>query len=189
MSKYIKIDGVPYVAELVNKLDGDALVSKKERDEMLKKLIRYDRELYMDALTGAYNRRYYEDQLKSVDMVAGVAMIDLDDFKFYNDTYGHNAGDLVLETVVKIIRNNIRKTDMLVRFGGDEFLVYIDNTKPEKLERKLENIRLAILKMRIDKNDEKDISCSMGVTLGRGRVKYEDLFRQADSALYMAKTN
>jgi GGDEF domain-containing protein len=111
------------VAELVNKLDGDALVSKKERDEMLKKLIRYDRELYMDALTGAYNRRYYEDQLKSVDMVAGVAMIDLDDFKFYNDTYGHNAGDLVLETVVKIIRNNIRKTDMLVRFGGDEFLL------------------------------------------------------------------
>ena len=58
VSKYIKIDGVPYVAELVNKLDGDALVSKKERDEMLKKLIRYDRELYMDALTGAYNRRY-----------------------------------------------------------------------------------------------------------------------------------
>ena len=57
------------------------------------------------------------------------------------------------------------------------------------MERKLENIRLAILKMRIDKNDEKDISCSMGVTLGRGRVKYEDLFRQADSALYMAKTN
>lgn len=114
VSKYIKIDGVPYVAELVNKLDGDALVSKQERDEMLKKLIRYDRELYMDALTGAYNRRYYEDQLKSVDMVAGVAMIDLDDFKFYNDTYGHNAGDLVLETIVKIIRNNIRKTDMLV---------------------------------------------------------------------------
>ena len=76
VSKYIKIDGVPYVAELVNKLDGDALVSKQERDEMLKKLIRYDRELYMDALTGAYNRRYYEDQLKSVDMVAGVAMID-----------------------------------------------------------------------------------------------------------------
>ena len=79
--------------------------------------------------------------------------------------------------------------DIIGRFGGDEFLVYIDNTKPEKLERKLENIRLAILKMRIDKNDEKDISCSMGVTLGRGRVKYEDLFRQADSALYMAKTN
>ena len=143
VSKYIKIDGVPYVAELINKLDGDALVSKQERDEMLKKLIRYDRELYMDALTGAYNRRYYEDQLKSVDMVAGVAMIDLDDFKFYNDTYGHNAGDLVLETVVKIIRNNIRKTDMLVRFGGDEFLLVMPDILESSFRKKLKQIQEA----------------------------------------------
>ena len=144
VSKYIKIDGVPYVAELVNKLDGDALVSKKQRDEMLKKLIRYDKELYMDALTGAYNRRYYEDQLKSVDMVAGVAMIDLDDFKFYNDTYGHNAGDLVLETVVKIIRNNIRKTDMLVRFGGDEFLLVMPDILESSFRKKMKQIQEAI---------------------------------------------
>ena len=75
------------MVELVNKLDGDILINEDGRDEMLKKLIRYDRELYMDALTGTYNRRYYEDQLKQTEMVAGVAMIDLDDFKLHNDTY------------------------------------------------------------------------------------------------------
>ncbi len=80
-------------------------------------------------------------------------------------------GDAVIAMVAGSIKSTLDREDIIGRFGGDEFLVYIDNTKPENLERKLENIRLAILKMRIDKNDEKDISCSMGVTLGHGRVK------------------
>lgn len=187
VSKYIKIDGVPYVAELVNKLDGDALVSKKERDEMLKKLIRYDRELYMDALTGAYNRRYYEDQLKSVDMVAGVAMIDLDDFKFYNDTYGHNAGDLVLETVVKIIRNNIRKTDMLVRFGGDEFLLVMPDILESSFRKKLKQIQEAIHIAEVPGYLQLRMSVSIGGVLStRGTI--ESAIRRADQYMYQAKT-
>ncbi|MCB5918500.1 GGDEF domain-containing protein, partial [Lachnospiraceae bacterium 210521-DFI.3.101] len=140
-SRYIEIEGIPYVVELVNKLDGDILINEDGRDEMLKKLIRYDRELYMDALTGAYNRRYYEDQLKQTEMVAGVAMIDLDDFKLHNDTYGHNAGDLVLETVVNVIRNSIRKTDVLVRFGGDEFLLVMPDILEASFQKKLKQIQ------------------------------------------------
>lgn len=187
VSKYIKIDGVPYVAELVNKLDGDALVSKQERDEMLKKLIRYDRELYMDALTGAYNRRYYEDQLKSVDMVAGVAMIDLDDFKFYNDTYGHNAGDLVLETIVKIIRNNIRKTDMLVRFGGDEFLLVMPDILESSFRKKLKQIQEAIHIAEVPGYLQLRMSVSIGGVLStRGTI--ESAIRRADQYMYQAKT-
>lgn len=131
------------------------------------------------------------ERLKTQTMNEECAFIvlDIDNFKNINDTFGHLYGDAVIAMVAGSIKSTLDSEDIIGRFGGDEFLVYIDNTKPEKLERKLENIRLAILKMRIDKNDEKDISCSMGVTLGRGRVKYEDLFRQADSALYMAKTN
>ena len=131
------------------------------------------------------------ERLKTQTMNEECAFIvlDIDNFKNINDTFGHLYGDAVIAMVAGSIKSTLDSEDIIGRFGGDEFLVDIDNTKPEKLERKLENIRLPILKMRIDKNDEKDISCSMGVTLGRGRVKYEDLFRQADSALYMAKTN
>lgn len=186
VSRYICIDGVPYVVEMVNKLDGDALVGKKDRDEMLKKLIRYDRELYMDALTGAYNRRYYEDQLKSVDMIAGVAMIDLDDFKFYNDTYGHNAGDLVLETVVKIIRNNIRKTDVLVRFGGDEFLLVMPDIMESSFKKKLKQIQEAIHIAEVPGYLQLRISVSIGGVLStHGTI--ENAIRKADQYMYQAK--
>lgn len=149
----------------------------------------------IDPLSKVLNRETaiekIRERLKTQTMNEECAFIvlDIDNFKNINDTFGHLYGDAVIAMVAGSIKSTLDSEDIIGRFGGDEFLVYIDNTKPEKLERKLENIRLAILKMRIDKNDEKDISCSMGVALGRGGVKYEDLFRQADSALYMAKTN
>ena len=161
----------------------------KKKEEQLKL------KAYIDPLSKVLNRETaiekIRERLKTQTMNEECAFIvlDIDNFKNINDTFGHLYGDAVIAMVAGSIKSTLDSEDIIGRFGGDEFLVYIDNTKPEKLERKLENIRLAILKMRIDKNDEKDISCSMGVTLGRGRVKYEDLFRQADSALYMAKTN
>ena len=188
VSRYVEIDGVPYIVEMVNRLDGDALVSKAERDAMLKKLIRYDRELYMDALTGAYNRRYYEDQLKKVEMVAGVAMIDLDDFKFYNDTYGHNAGDLVLETVVDVIRSSIRKTDMLVRFGGDEFLLVMPDILEVSFRKKLKQIQEQIHEAEVPGYSQLRMSVSIGGVLStRGTI--ENAIRKADQYMYQAKTS
>ena len=186
VSRYIEIEGIPYVVELVNKLDGDILINEDGRDEMLKKLIRYDRELYMDALTGAYNRRYYEDQLKQTEMVAGVAMIDLDDFKLHNDTYGHNAGDLVLETVVNVIRNSIRKTDVLVRFGGDEFLLVM----PDILEAsfQLKQIQNEIHEAEVPGYSQLQVSVSIGGVLStHGTI--EDAIHKADQCMYQAKTS
>ena len=63
-------------------------------------------------------------------------MIDLDDFKIYNDTYGHEAGDMVLDTVVQIIKKNIRKSDILIRYGGDEFLLLLPDIKGDAFEIK-----------------------------------------------------
>ena len=188
VSRYIEIEGIPYVVELVNKLDGDILINEDGRDEMLKKLIRYDRELYMDALTGAYNRRYYEDQLKQTEMVAGVAMIDLDDFKLHNDTYGHNAGDLVLETVVNVIRNSIRKTDMLVRFGGDEFLLVMPDILEASFQKKLKQIQNEIHAAEVPGYSQLQVSVSIGGVLStHGTI--EDAIHKADQCMYQAKTS
>lgn len=188
VSRYVEIEGIPYVVELVNKLDGDTLISEDGRDEMLKKLIRYDRELYMDALTGAYNRRYYEDQLKQTEMVAGVAMIDLDDFKLHNDTYGHNAGDLVLETVVNVIRNSIRKTDVLVRFGGDEFLLVMPDILEISFQKKLKQIQNEIHAAEVPGYSQIQVSVSIGGVLStHGTI--EDAVHKADQCMYQAKTS
>lgn len=188
VSRYVEIEGIPYVVELVNKLDGDTLISEGGRDEMLKKLIRYDRELYMDALTGAYNRRYYEDQLKQTEMVAGVAMIDLDDFKLHNDTYGHNAGDLVLETVVNVIRNSIRKTDVLVRFGGDEFLLVMPDILEASFQKKLKQIQNEIHAAEVPGYSQLQVSVSIGGVLStHGTI--EDAIHKADQCMYQAKTS
>lgn len=188
VSRYIEIEGIPYVVELVNKLDGDILINEDGRDEMLKKLIRYDRELYMDALTGAYNRRYYEDQLKQTEMVAGVAMIDLDDFKLHNDTYGHNAGDLVLETVVNVIRNSIRRTDVLVRFGGDEFLLVMPDILEASFQKKLKQIQNEIHEAEVPGYSQLQVSVSIGGVLStHGTI--EDAIHKADQCMYQAKTS
>ena len=188
VSRYIEIEGILYVVELVNKLDGDILINEDGRDEMLKKLIRYDRELYMDALTGAYNRRYYEDQLKQTEMVAGVAMIDLDDFKLHNDTYGHNAGDLVLETVVNVIRNSIRRTDVLVRFGGDEFLLVMPDILEASFQKKLKQIQNEIHAAEVPGYSQLQVSVSIGGVLStHGTI--EDAIHKADQCMYQAKTS
>lgn len=92
-SKYVQVDGKPYVMELIKKLDEDSLLGVQDREKIMNKLSKYHKAMYTDALTGASNRIYFEDKLKKSHVPAGVAMIDLDDFKVYNDTCGHDAGD------------------------------------------------------------------------------------------------
>ena len=84
--------------ELIRKLDSDSLIGASERDKLIRQLSQYHVELYRDALTGAYNRRYLEDRSKQKKFTGGAAMIDLDDFKVYNDTLrsrcrGYGAGN------------------------------------------------------------------------------------------------
>ena len=80
----------------------------------------YRAKLYHDVLTGAYNRRYYEDIASRIVGPAGIALMDVDDFKICNDTYGHHAGDLALEAAANAIQSCIRSSDLLIRYGGDE---------------------------------------------------------------------
>ena len=124
-ARYLEIDSEPYVMEMLKKLDENTLTDEEGYEKLTEKLTVYSEKLYRDVLTGAYNRRYFEEKVKNMSLNAGVAVIDLDDFKLFNDTYGHDGGDLVLTTVVNVIRHYIRRTDILVRYGGDEFLLIL----------------------------------------------------------------
>ena len=93
MAKYLEIDGKPYVMELLKSMDKNYLVAQGDRDRLIRSLSGYNERLYSDVLTKVYNRRYFEEELKNQKGPAGIAMIDLDDFKLHNDTYGHKAGD------------------------------------------------------------------------------------------------
>lgn len=130
-ARYAEIDGGPYIMEMMKQLNEDTLLDSDDCEKLMGRLTIYNEKLYRDALTGAYNRRFYEDEVRGMKERAGVAVIDLDDFKLYNDTYGHHAGDMVLETVADIIRNFIRKSDMLIRYGGDEFLLFCRESRPD----------------------------------------------------------
>ena len=188
ISKYVEIDGKPYVMELINQMNADAVMDEDGRNELIKQLSGYNRELYTDALTGIYNRRYYEERIRNSNMSAGVAMIDLDDFKIYNDTFGHDAGDLALTTVVGIIKDNIRRTDMLIRMGGDEFLLVMPDIGEQAFAGKLNQIQEKIHSSKVPGYSQLRISVSIGGVLSGSGSTVERAIRKADQFMYQAKT-
>lgn len=183
---YLEIKGNGYVMELVKRLDEEFLLDAEGCEKLVRKLDGYNQDLYMDALTGSYNRRYYEEQLKEKETSAGVAVIDLDDFKLWNDTYGHGAGDVALQTVVKAIRQSIRKTDSLVRYGGDEFLLFMPEVTEEVFLEKLEYIQKQIRAADIPGFSRMRLSVSIGGVTVREEV-LEHAVRKADRLMYQAK--
>lgn len=100
--------------------------------------------VYTDVLTSVRNRRYYEEKLRSARMNAGVAMIDLDDFRVFNDTCGRHAGDLALGAVAAAIRGGIRSTDELVRLGCDKFVAVMPNIPSDDFARRLRHVSDAV---------------------------------------------
>lgn len=149
----------------------------------------------VDELTGIMNRRGLFDTITSLAFLAkrnefnsAILMIDIDFFKRINDTLGHQAGDCVLRDVANIIKNNIRASDILGRFGGEEFLVYLPQIKNENIHPLAEKIRKAI-----HTKTEKDIpvTASIGAasTIIKGVVTDEihELIKKADQYLFEAK--
>lgn len=186
ISQYVEIDGQPHVVEILNILDDITESSENARVHLTAKVRDYDEELYLDALTGAYNRRYYENRIRKVRGQAGVAMIDLDDFKLYNDTCGHNAGDLVLNTVVGIIRGCIRKTDILIRYGGDEFLLILPDVDEEIFSKKLKQIRDMVCEAEVPGYARLRLTVSIGGVLADNET-IESAVARADGLMYQAK--
>lgn len=186
ISRYVEIDGQPHVVEILNVLDVTTESFENVREQLTAKVRGYDEELYLDALTGAYNRRYYENRIRKVRGHAGVAMIDLDDFKLYNDTCGHNAGDLVLNTVVGSIRGCICKTDILIRYGGDEFLLILQDVDEEIFSKKLKQIRDMVCEAEVPGYARLRLTVSIGGVLADNET-IESAVARADGLMYQAK--
>lgn len=185
-AEYLEIEGTPYVMELIEKLDDDTLIDSDGCEKLVSKLSGYTDKLYRDALTGAYNRRYYEDEARKEITCGGVALIDLDDFKLYNDTYGHSAGDMALISAADAIRKCIRKTDRLIRFGGDEFIVIIDGVSSEDLSARLRQIQTTIHAASVPGYSRIQMSASIGGVVAASEP-VENAFDRADKLMYQAK--
>ena len=144
-------------------------------------------ELYRDPLTGAYNRRYYEEVVRKSIGPAGIALMDVDDFKICNDTYGHHAGDVALETVANAIRSCTRSSDLLIRYGGDEFLLVLPGIPGDFLQTKLEQIRTAAQMTSVPGYSHFRISLSIGGAIQSIADPMENIVRRADWLMYQAK--
>ena len=185
-SRYVEVDGTPCVMECIQKLDYDSLVDAHGKEKLIRTLSQYHTKLYQDVLTGAYNRRYFEDKLRHMQMTAGVAMIDLDDFKVYNDTCGHDAGDAVLETLVQTIQGAVRGNDILIRYGGDEFLLLMPDIQEHIFFQMLHEILRKINAASVPDYPSIHLSVSIGGTFCEN-ASLEDAIHRADALMYQAK--
>lgn len=147
---------------------------------------------YIDPLTGVFNRRRFEKQLqedidrsKRYGYDLSLLLIDIDDFKSINDSFGHAAGDQVLQTVAEVLKRSVRKTDIVARIGGDEFIILLPHTKLDKAE----NARQRILK-ELAKENRKRKSMRLEITIGlkSGSSKgVSDILFESDVDLYRQK--
>jgi len=150
-----------------------------------------------DSLTNVYNRRIF-DQLVLKDMAGqdvnngkmSLIMLDLDNFKQINDTFGHAAGDMVLKTVIGTCQKLLRQADIPGRYGGDEFVFFLPNTDTTGARVIAERLLDGIIKNKFQLEGKTfSVTASLGVSsaAGLGKVSLKDLFRYADQAVYQAK--
>ena len=186
ISKYVEVEGRPCVLELVVKLRKDMPLSFHGREHLVRSLHQYSQELYQDALTGAFNRRYYEEQFCGKDSADGVAVLDVDNFKAINDTYGHQAGDAALRTIVQAIVGCIRNSDILIRYGGDEFLLVFPEIPEPVFNRRLQEITSAVSNAAVPDYPKMHLSVSVGGVYRMSPLS--DAVYRADALMYKAKT-
>lgn len=173
-ARYVEVDGEPRVFFFAQPLDVDG--DGKVMGELL----------YHDALSGVYNRRFYEDRLRHQFIAAGVAIFDLDDFKLVNDTLGHHAGDLAIKAAARAMRSCIRDTDMLVRYGGDEFVLVLPGIGRDDFRNKLRTLARKVAETTVHGYPTLKLAASVGGVLAAGRT-IEDSVRSADKLMYRAK--
>ncbi len=145
-----------------------------------------------DPLTGLYNRRYLEKELALAQEPYGLLMMDIDNFKKENDTYGHAVGDEILKHLARILSASVETGDIIARYGGEEFVILLPRFRDKKkLKRRAENIRIAFESSYVEVNNDptKKIwkTISMGGTIATDQMGPEKVLRTADEAMYEIK--
>lgn len=194
-TKFLKIGAndfvtKPYVKEeLICRVN--ALIEALENIEIIGNMAN------TDFMTGAYNRRYfyntaghYIENAEHNSEPYALAMLDIDFFKKVNDTYGHDAGDLVIKKLAQILRDETKGADLVARFGGEEFCVLLKNVSKEDAVTKFVHLRSKIASSSVAyKQEIIAFTTSIGITFGVDDIKLEELIEEADNALYDAKEN
>ena len=166
LSRYVELHGRGCVLEMVSKLSDGRWLDMGGRRMLLDHGNGMDRSIFLDPLTGAYSRRYFEKFLAESSAIEGVVVIDVDHFKAVNDSYGHLVGDKALQCIAGAVQACLRESDVLVRYGGDEFLLLMPKTKAEGLEGVMERIREAVRSASLQSHPEIRLSVSVGGVYG-----------------------
>jgi diguanylate cyclase (GGDEF)-like protein len=170
-----------------------SLIMVWSRNERMQEL---QREASLDPLTGLKNRRRFDEDLRTAmararreQTTGAVLMLDLDDFKRVNDTYGHPAGDQTIKEVADVLRQRTRESDSLARFGGDEFAIVVPRCSPAEARTVAESIATAIREHQPADGDVDPITASVGVAMfgTDPRTSAESVVSEADTAMYAAK--
>lgn len=159
---FAQVEGTPCVLELERRLDRVMLLDPEESEQLFNNLAEYRGKLYRDAVTGAYNERYYQEKYSSRILTAGVAVLRVDDFKAANDVYGRYAGNSVLETVAGVLRRNLGEKDRLIRRGEDRLLLLLPEVGQSDFGQKLEHLRLQLAAAGVPGYSHLHISVSIG---------------------------
>lgn len=142
-----------------------------------------------DSLTGLYNRGYFEQEMTNLqhdkDSMIGIIMCDLDGLKLINDTMGHDAGDTLLRSAAKILKNYFRETDIVARIGGDEFAVLLPGSTKPVVEKAIQRVKYSVKKYN-EENIKLPLSLSVGFAQGQSK-NIEELFKEADNGMYREK--
>lgn len=185
VAKYVEVDGVPYILEIVSDVTDGILFGALGKSTIVRRIQNYNNKLYRDSLTGAYNRRYYDEQLWGLRNAEAIAIIDIDNFKQINDTHGHGAGDRVLQELSRSLNENVRSSDSVIRYGGDEFLLVFRDMSEGGFATKLEELRSVVQKIKLPEYPEIKLSVSIGGCYSA--KKGGDAMALADKMLYKSK--
>ncbi|PKL35258.1 MAG: sensor domain-containing diguanylate cyclase [Spirochaetae bacterium HGW-Spirochaetae-1] len=166
-----------------------------KRLDVLQEIESLKQEAYTDQLTGVANRRFAEmrlhgwmEEFRAFEVPFGFLFMDIDRFKSFNDTYGHNIGDQVLQMVGHTISNLLRKLDVVARWGGEEFIVLVPNVDEDKLGRIAERIRVFIERSWLTVNGKHlFVTVSIGCTMAAKNDSVDVLVQRADSLMYKSK--
>ncbi len=161
-TKYIEIEDKAYMLEMISLIQDNAFLEACGKEGLVQKLAGYDGKMYTDVLTGARSRAYFDEKRMDLDRISAIAMIDIDSLIEVNEARGTSVGDQALRQVADSIRSCIRRTDTLIRYEEDVFILAFSRITFDIFKRRLEQIRQTIEKMEIIGYPDLHLTVSIG---------------------------